>query len=123
MTWQTRGPSRVNPPAVPTAVAVGTTGLLLVVDPGPPPVALGIASVLVAVVLGGTAIRTGAPVRALAWSIGSFAVLGGVAFGILGSGRSLPLAALGLGLAFAAISYTLHRYELVQLGLVGGDGA
>lgn len=112
-----------NLPTAPTAVAVAMVGLLVVVPSigAPESVAIGIAATVGVVALGWSLVRTGAPLPALAWFLGSFLAVGGLAVGVWLAGEPLWLAALG-GVAVAALlSYGLHRYELVKLGLVGSE--
>lgn len=121
MTVERRRLDRTGPPVVPTAVALGVLGLLLVFPPGMTPTTFVTGAVLVAVAFGGVLVRTRSPYRAVGWFIGSFLVGGVVAAGTLGAGGSIVVAALGLVIAMGTLSYALHRYELVKLGLVGGE--
>lgn len=116
-------PSLPSPPTAPTAVAVGMVGLLVVVPSTgvPEPVAIAIAAAVGVVALGWSLVRTGAPLPALAWFLGSFLALAGLAVGVWLVGEPLWLAALGGVAAAALLSYGLHRYELVKLGLVGSE--
>lgn len=121
MTVESPSPDRTGPPVAPTAVALGMLGLLLVFPPGLTPTAFATGVVLVAVVFGGVLVRTRSPYRAVRWFFGLFLVGCVVAVGALRVGGSIWLAALALAIALGTLSYALHRYELVSLGLVG-DG-
>ena len=67
--------------------------------------------------------RTGLPVRSFAVALAAFALLAGASVATYLSTELLwtgVVVALGLG---AVLSYTAHRYELVSLGLIGGESA
>lgn len=109
--------------AAPGAVALGHVVALLV-PPGDlslPALALmegGLALVLVSSLLYG-----GAPGRVV---VAFLAVLAGLVATAVGGPRATPrlwLVALAVGLAVATLSYALHRYELVRLGLVAVEPA
>lgn len=109
------------PPLGPTLFAIVTVALLGVVSPveeltrvGRPWIAVGVAAVVLVVSLG----RTDAPGRAVGWFLASAVALSAVGVGLLIATEQLWLAALGLGLVGATLSYGLHRYERLRLGLV-----
>lgn len=121
MTVEPSTPDRTGPPATPTAVALGTLGLLLVFPPSESPTVLGPAAFLVAVAVVAGLVRTGAPSEAVGWFLGTFVFVCIVAASLLWVGESLWLAALGVVVVSATLSYGLHRYELVILGKVGSE--
>lgn len=101
----------------PYAIAIGHV-LIVALDPGgidPATVAIVEAGFLV--LLLAPALRTDAPVRALAGTIGSVAVLGGLAWAAVSSQSLWVAAGLTVG-GLALASYGLYRYGLVTLGLV-----
>lgn len=121
MTGELSTPDRQGPPVTPTAVALGTLGLLLVFPPSRSPAVLGPAAFLVAVAFVAGLVRTGTPSAAVVWFLGTFVFLCIVAASLLWAGESLWLAALGVVVASATLSFGLHRYELVILGKVGSE--
>lgn len=121
MTGELSTPDRQGPPVTPTAVALGTLGLLLVFPPSRSPAVLGPAAFLVAVAFVAGLVRTGTPSAAVGWFLGTFVFLCIVAASLLWAGESLWLAALGVVVASATLSFGLHRYELVILGKVGSE--
>lgn len=120
MTTDQPPPDRTGPPLAPTAFALGIVGLLVVLAPGGPLARLGIAVGAVGIVLVASLVRTEAPLRAVGWFLSSFVGLSAVAVGLWRTSDALWLGALGLILAGATLSYGLHRYERVRLGLVAG---
>lgn len=121
MTADQPAPDRTGPPLAPTVFALGIVGLLVVVTPDAPRAPygqLGIAAGLGAIVLAGSLVRTEAPFRAAGVFLVSVVVLSAIAVGLWRTSDGLWLGALGLLLVGGTLSYGLHRYERVRLGLV-----
>lgn len=121
MSDDTEESGRGWPPLAPTLFAVATVALLGVLSPvqelttpGRPSIAVG----LLAVALGGSLVRTEAPLRAVGWFLASFVAMSAVALGVLFTTERLWLGAIGLAAVGGTVSYGLHRYERLELGLV-----
>lgn len=104
--------------AYPATVAVAHVGILLAPTPG-------LSARVIAVVTGGSALalawwlRTqGASSVVLVAYAGTVGGLAGLTVGALRVSDRLWVAALTVVLAFLTLTYGLHRYELVRLGLV-----
>ena len=105
------------------AYAVAHAGVLAVVPVGTPFADFALVEAGLLLMLFDSFGRTGLPVRSFAVALAAFALLAGVAVATYLSTELLwtgVVVALGLGAVF---SYTAHRYELVTLGLIGGDRA
>lgn len=103
--------------------AAAHVGALAVVPVGTPLADLALVEAGLLLVLFDSFGRIGASVRSFAVALAAFALLAGasvatyLATGLLWAG---VVVALCLG---AVLSYTAHRYELVSLGLIGGERA
>jgi len=109
---------RQQSPVLATALlALGSLALLVVVPDEPGTVALAVVGAIALVVVAATSAVTGELADALFASL-VFVVLTVGTWTLLAADTSLLVVALVLVGVVALVSYGLHRYELVALGLV-----
>lgn len=103
--------------------AVATASVLLVgaFPHGIDPVSFAIATGAMGLVVLSDGAGARGRLRIAAVTVAAVAFLGGISWGALGE-WSLSVAVVGTLAAFALLSYGLHRYELVRLGLVSDEG-
>ena len=104
---------------VPYALAAGHVALVAVMPGGLDPIAFVVAEAGFGALLATVAVRSTSPGRVIAVGLGS-AVLAGVTIWIVlgAASTSVWIAAAAVCLVLATAGYVLHRYELVQLGLI-----
>lgn len=103
--------------------AAAHVGALAVVPVGTPFADLALVEAGLLLVLFDSFGRTGSPMRSFAVALAAFTLLAGASVATYLSTDLIwagAVVALGLG---AVLSYTVHRYELVALGLIGGESA
>lgn len=110
---------------IPYAIVVGQLLLVGLVTPGidgqPPLVGVVIGEGILAGVLGVTLVQTQQPQAGIIGFLVAGLILGAGSLLVGGMTATLwPVTAVLAG-GFASGAYTLHRVELIRLGLVGGD--
>ena len=106
---------------VPYALAAGHVALVAVMPGGLDPLAVIVAEAGFGALLATVAVRSTSPARVAAVALGG-AVLAGVTIwivlGTTSTSTSIWIAAAAVCLVLATAGYTLHRFQLVRLGLV-----